>query len=412
MSDEIKRLMNSRDVEDRKQAVRKLAKTADASALKYLDVVFRTDSDAEVRALAAKAGRYINQQLAAAPAVMRPPAPIQQADDDEPEIDSQSPQAEAQRWILRAREQYEDGQVDDARKLAGRAFAHYRPLKQDAYYVGLLAQIMETHSDIAVAELVSYLRGDRDPRKKKGDTHLDDTSFIALMGYLGVIVLVTVASVMVVSVFLSLALRPQLETLRTVMEQDPLQSSYIQNTFGLATQMLTLSPDQLGDTVARGLSVGLQSVLSLLISYFFINLTANNMAGGDGTFSGLVRVTMPITVGSTLLSYLALGVFLYVVLQRVLTALYQTSLTNDPLPYQTAITEIGAVTAPFMIFIGLLSLVSLVIFVRGVAVNYKISFLEGCGTIVVAVVIAGCSWCGILYGSSLLGMGMSVAGVN
>jgi hypothetical protein len=55
------KMLDSKDPERRKTAVKELAKTKDKAALSYLAAVYRTDENPEVRDMARKAGIYINK---------------------------------------------------------------------------------------------------------------------------------------------------------------------------------------------------------------------------------------------------------------------------------------------------------------------------------------------------------------
>lgn len=77
MSQNIFALLKSDDPAQRRQAIITLGKSGDARAIPYLADAFRTDPDPQLRELAKKAGRYIQQQTAqqeaAAPQAPSPP---------------------------------------------------------------------------------------------------------------------------------------------------------------------------------------------------------------------------------------------------------------------------------------------------------------------------------------------------
>jgi tetratricopeptide (TPR) repeat protein len=416
MSDEIKRLMNSPNVEDRKRAVRKLAETHDTSALKYLEVIFKTDASDEVRELASKAGRYLKQNAGKQPPpVVRQtyaPPPIEEEDDFiEEEPSNRSSEEEAKDLMRRAKEQFDDGNVDEAQKLAARAFAKHRDLKNDLYYMGMLAHIMQTDREDAIMALVDYIKGTKTKRKNT-EKHLDDTSFGDLIFYYILIALTVLGGTILLNVGVSLALRPEVEQLAQVMEGDPMTSNAVKNSMAQLQQVLAISPDNVGRSVGAGVQTGVTTLISLTISYFFINMVANGMAGGNGTFNGFVRSTMGINVVGNIVSYLLLGGFAYFYLRTIFQGIYASLIADAPEPYQAAVNNAQTMAGSFAIVTTLLYIVLGVMLVRAISRNYKLGFLEGCGTLMVAIMVAGCSWCAIIFGSSAVSFGFLVAGAR
>lgn len=416
MSDEIKRLMDSPNVEDRKRAVRKLAETHDESALTFLGIIYKTDTSPEVRELASKAGRYLKQHAGkqAPPSVRQTyAAPVNAYQDDL--IDDEEPvstnaEAQAHDLMRRAKEQFDDANEEEARKLAARAFVGYRELKNDVYYVGLLGQIFEVDKDDAILALVDYIKGTKSTKKKI--KHLDDTTFSDLILYYVVIALTILGGTVLLNVGLSLALRPQVEQLAQVLGEDPMTTTAVKNSMMQLQQVLAVSPDNLGTSVGEGLQMGISTLISLTISYFFINTVANGMAGGDGTFNGLVRATMFVNVGGNIISYVLMGVFVFTYLSTIFQGIYVSQIRDQVEPYQEAIKNATSMAGVFITILIILWLVLGAMFVRAIARNYKLGFLEGCGTVLVAIMVAGCSWCGIGFGTSALSLGFFMAGAQ
>jgi hypothetical protein len=397
MGDEIKRLMNSPDPDDRRTAIRKLAEWGDESALPYLSAIYKTDSDPAIRELAAKAGRYIRQQ-ASRPAPARPaPKPAEEPEDPQPLTDEQ----QAREWMKRAKEELDDGNQAEAQILAARAFARYRDLKQDEYYVGLLAQIMETEREDAVAALVEYIRtGGKSavPKGKTGKKHLDETTFGDLLFYYLLIALVSIGGLIVMNVGVALLLQPRVREYSAVLSADVMTLPETQLALGVIQGVISITPDDLATTAAAAAGRGAGALISMTIAYFFINFVANSMAGGKGTFNGLVRAALPVNLLSTLSTYAISGAFLYFYLAEILEGVYLAAFYDNPTLLADALSQASGSLIPLYLGgLAILGVLSLLFFVIAVARNYEIGFLEGCASIVVAAGVAACAWCGLIY---------------
>jgi hypothetical protein len=401
MGDEIKRLMNSPNPDDRRTAIRKLAEWGDESALPYLSAIYKTDSDPAIRELAAKAGRYIRHQMAN-PGPPRRAAVQPRPADDEPEDEQPlTDEQQAKEWMKRAKEELDDGNLGEAQILAARAFARFRDLKHDEYYVGLLAQIMEVEREDAVAALVEYIRtGGKSavPKGKKGKKHLDETTFGDLMFYYLLIALVSIGGLIVMNVGVALLLQPRVRDYNATLSTDVMALPETQLAIAAIQSVVTVTPEDLATTAAAAAGRGIGALISMTIAFFFINFVANSMAGGKGTFNGLVRAALPVNLLSTVSTYIISGAFLYFYMSHILEGVYLAGFYDNPALFADALTRASTELIPLYAGgLGVVGVLSLLFFVMAVARNYEIGFLEGCASIVVAAGVAACSWCGLIY---------------
>lgn len=150
-------LLNSPKAEDRKQAVKALAQSNQAEALKYLATIYKTDSDPEIRDLALKAGRYLKKKLDSDGGTSAP-APIEKARSEAPAEQvparvSQLDQERANGLLQFALEQHMRGADSKAAKSLEEAFSLNPHLLHDQYAVGLASTVTGLPGEEAVARL-------------------------------------------------------------------------------------------------------------------------------------------------------------------------------------------------------------------------------------------------------------------
>ncbi len=288
--------LESRDPEQRKQAVKDLAKTKDRAALPYLASVFRNDRDSEVRELARKAGVYINKHTIGEPDIY---------DDEEEENDNgyqplyvtnddvdaapassgaaQVPEVEvtdldrerARGLVQQALDIHMRGNNSRAIRYMQQAFKKDPTLMRDSYTKGLAATIVGSSADNAVQII---LQGEK---RKTGGKLTDEAdpswgdAFIDLAIYAAVLIGLSIFGQLVV-----------VEALRTAVVNSPSAASY-----GFDPTMfdMLLSSGSVIAIVAGSLGAGVGSVLQLLIQYFIIHMIAVTIMGGDGSMPRLIR---------------------------------------------------------------------------------------------------------------------------
>jgi hypothetical protein len=407
MSDEIKQLLNSPDAADRKEAIRRLAKLGDVSALTYLSAIYRTDPDEEIRQLALKAGRFIkqNSSLAALSTqeVMAAPTISPYAVVEEPpvltpeETALQQRKARGEELMKLAKAHFDNRERVQARKLAVEALDLYPQFTDDLYYLELLGQIMEVRTEYVLSEIEDYRRPGYEKRKiRRANQSLDDTTALQALTYLVLIALVAMGGAAAMFVAVSQLMQPQLALAATVTAQDPVRGTFLQNSMGSFVQLLNFSTRDLQTNLTRGALLGGQLFGALLVAYVVVGFAARAFFDGDGTWGGLVRATYkPVIVGLIVL-YVGYGVLSYLYLSPVLEGLHQTLSANQPAPYEQAIQNaqpIGAALALFVLAVifGFSAPVS-----RGIARNYRLGVSQAWSALLLAGIAATASGCGLL----------------
>lgn len=405
MSDEIKRLLNSPDAADRKEAIRRLAQSLDPSALPYLSAVYRTDPDEEIRQLALKAGRYIkqNSNLAALSTqeVMAAPRSNPYAEPPPPptpkEAALQARRAEAEALMHLAKAHFDNRERTAARQLAIQALDLYPQFTEDPYYLELLGQIMEVRTEYVLSEIADYRRPGYERRKRRRAAQsLDDTSMLHALGCLALIGLATVGGAAAMFAAVSQWMQPQLALAASVTSVDPVRGTFLQNSMGAFVQLLNFSARDLQTNLARGALLGGQVFGALLVAYGVVAFAVRAFHEGDGTWGGRVRATYQPVIAGLVTLWIGYGVLSYLYLQPVLTALHQTLSTNQPALYAQAIQHaqpFGAALAAYVVGVALIFSLPVA---RGLARNDRVSVSQAWSALFLAGVAALAVSCGLL----------------
>lgn len=407
MSDEIKRLMNSQNAADRKEAVRLLAKTGDVSALTYLSAIYRTDPDEEIRQLALKAGRYIkqNSNLAALSTqeVMAAPTISPYAVVEEPpvltpeEAALQQRKAKGEELMNLAKAHFDNRERPQARKLAMEALDLYPQFTDDLYYLELLGQIMEVRTEYVLSEIEDYRRPGYEKRKiRRANQSLDDTTAVQALTYLVLIAMVAMGGAAAMFVAVSQLMQPQLSLAASVTALDPVRGTFLQNSMGAFVQLLNYSARDLQTNLIRGVLLGGQLFGALLVAYVVVGFAARAFFDGDGTWGGLVRATYkPVIVGLIVL-YAGYGVLSYLYLSPVLEGLHRTLSANQPAPYEQAIQNAQPIGAALALFVLAVIFVFSAPVSRGIARNYRLGVSQAWSALLLAGIAAIASGCGLM----------------
>lgn len=407
MSDDIKKLLDSPNAADRKEAVRLLAKRGDVSALTYLRAIYRTDSDEEIRQLALKAGRYIKQhsnlaalstqEVMAAPAVS-PYAGVEEAPVLTPEEAAlQARKAKGEELMTLAKAHFDNRERAQARKLAIEALDLYPQFTDDPYYLELLGQIMEVRTEYVLSEIEDYRRPGYEKRKiRRANQSLDDTSTVQALTYLALIAIVALGGAVALFAAVSQWMQPQLSLAASVTAVDPVRGTFLQNSMGAFVQLLNYSARDLQTNLTRGALLGGQLFGALVVAYAVVGFAARAFFDGDGTWGGLVRATYkPVIVGLVVL-YAGYGVLSYLYLSPVLEGLHQTLSANQPAPYEQAIQNAQLYGVALAAYVVGVVLVFSAPVSRGIARNYRLGVSQGWSALLLAGIAALASGCGLM----------------
>ncbi|MCS6836917.1 MAG: HEAT repeat domain-containing protein [Anaerolineae bacterium] len=427
MDEQILRWLDSPNTEDRKRAIKKLAQSGDRQALRYLSAIYKTDPDNEVRELAVKAGKYINQQLNAAastPAVT-PPQDKQPSRDynsnwqgpppkDDPKPDNQlayvpvskSAEERSKGLMESAMEALVARKTSAARDMARKAFALNPNLQHEAYYRGIAGEVMNLPPDQAVEELLGALQKvknsdkakNEEKTKRKNDGAGEESSEATwgnALTQLSIYGLVNATIVIVGMVVLLLLLRNTIDQASLSLRLN----SEDQMAFATLSSAITsfVSSGGVVVTLTIGAAYGVGAVIGLMTIYIFTHLVAKAMLGGDGTLAGLV---------STATS----GFSLYVVFTTVfsiLSPIIAFAALNQQLSAATSLDQVSQAAqgletvnniSLFLVVLSLLASVGLLFwYAVKIGQNYQFGTGRGCATIIIQHVLMGVVACGCYF---------------
>ncbi len=382
-------LLKSRNPEDRKKAVKMLAKRQDEASLKVLAQIYKTDSDADVRDLAQKSARYVLAKLKEAkesggatdsgggsaspftadPAVVVP----KKVKVTEKDIER------AKSFTAEALDHNMRGDNAKAIKALERALRTNPNLKTDAYFKSVASSVTELDGEAAVETLMvgekrqEILEAEKDQARSAAQKeHLKNAEKVtwSAVGFDVVVLTVVLLVGTIISGFVvkqlaatrSNALGPQIEAALAADEVNSEEVARLSVEQEIAAGVFTVLSVPL--VLAGSFGLWLTTVISLYAQAFFIHLVAVNLFKGAGT--------MP---------------FLF----NRLTTLY-----SSRIPIIFGIVILGAVFAfvagaPSLIIGqiagGAIGLVNLVISLQAIArvgSAYNFGFLMGCFTTLVA----------------------------
>jgi hypothetical protein len=330
MDSRILQLIESANPQDRKKAIQMLAKLGGPEAIRTLGMIYKQETDSEVKDLAVQAGKYIKKQQtgenAAAQVAVRAPVVSSYEDeeeDDEPEQEADeeyvpvvvpaSKQSQAKGLMDRALDLSMHGDKDKAIESISKAFKLNPNLRDDTYYMGVAMDItgMDKQSTIRLVTEDEKSRKVKNKEKLKNDGSGSeevgwDTALVDLAMYFIVVsAVMIVGMVVLVQVFTAALTTMQACGCNSVGITSAL--SGLNSLRGIGVVVIIL----------YGLVVGLLSAVFLLFQYGIIHLVSTMMLGGDGTYAGLVhRATTPLTIGTAFTGAVVLF-SLYLSLQQV-----------------------------------------------------------------------------------------------
>lgn len=357
------RMLDSPNAEQRKQAVKDLAKSKDRAALPYLSNVFRNDTDDEVRELARKAGVYINKHAPEEIAYGYDDGYDDEDDDggnysysdDDDAADnavpaevhvSQGNKERADGLVKQALDMHMQGNNQRAIKYLTQAFEKNPNLARDSYTVGLAATITGKPHKQAVAMVTSGMAyaaydGGSGTAKRQASGNYDDENPSWGDAIIDLLIYAAVNAGIVILGFLGFVLiLPNM--INASIAAANASGQFVGNPLDPVAISQLFSSVAIGVVIIYGVVFGLIQMISLLIYYFIIHMVSLLMLSGDGSFTRLIRkMTLFLTffsVGFTVLyigtifltaaapdlfalvtigSLVALGVYIYMSSQRI-----------------------------------------------------------------------------------------------
>jgi hypothetical protein len=294
MIDQWVKQLKSRDAEQRKQAVKALARTQDPAAIEYLTDVMERDSDPEVSDLAFKAIAYIKKKTGYTGDSASSMLGGYGGDADEDQIPqsqkvqvSQRDMDRAQSLVDQAMNVHTQGDDDQAADYLKKAFKTNPNLKYNSDTIGLAASITGLGSEDAVRRLTADEAKQAKPKAKRGDRDRDTMTWGDALVDLAIYGLVITGSVgAALFALLYLVVIPYVQASgassvipsgRTASPLDPAQLIALMNTEGAKYIVLI------------ALVIGVTSMVVLFIQYVSIHIAATSILGGEGSLVGLIR---------------------------------------------------------------------------------------------------------------------------
>lgn len=301
MLDDILQQLRSPDPGQRRRAIIALANSRDPAALKPLAAVYRTDPDPELRELALKAGRYIQQPsgdegspVQTSSAVAVPTAGAVAADSGasprsvplKPSVSARDAEL-AKNYLDSATTYHLEGDKARAVENLGKALSLNPELRKDSFTANLMMTLTGRSVQEAMpilihpdrrAELIASLGGRRKLRKQQ--THgkdADKATWDNVLMDLGIYWLVVTLSLIAIFVFVMKAIQDMVEATPSAMNAD-LDALFSAGVIGL---------------VMLAVIYGITSVLTLLIQGAAIHAAATYVLAGDGTLVYLYKRLVP-----------------------------------------------------------------------------------------------------------------------
>ncbi|MBN1967331.1 MAG: HEAT repeat domain-containing protein [Anaerolineae bacterium] len=362
MIDDLIRQLHSPDPAERRAAIIALANTKDPAALKPLSEVYRDDPDPALRELALKAGRYIQQKASAD----SPPPPG--GSSDEPPVSERDAEL-AKGYLEAALGHYRAGDKARTAENLGKALSLNPALRAQSFVQNLVTILTGLPFDQGIGILIHPDRRNAFIKTLGGKPSLqrapgDDAPWIN--------VLIDLALYWLVNAIGSIALFGfgMFEFMQRVYERLPASTTSPGSL--TAADLDTLANASLVALIPAALVSSFFNVIGLLFQAVVLHGVATMILSGEGTLTGLLRKLVPLlTVFSLISSVLIGGVLITGSDSLIMTALPTVSI-------------LGAIAI-------------LVLMAVRIGQAYRFGPLNGCATMVIAIVVmvalSICLWC-------------------
>lgn len=303
------RQLSSPDTDQRKQAIVALGKSKHPAALRLLAEVYRRERDDELRALAFRAGQYIQSQLSQtkqAPSQAAQPVssaqftvkPFIEEPAAELDVESVAPPSRQRRPTesanIKASKEYAEnalnlhsqGQLDKAIKSLGKALSLNPTLAEDTYFLSIGSAILEVEESRVLdalknpARRAEMVKAAADAKKvKAADEHLEEAKRMRWMSA-GFDLAIYAFIVIVGPVLFILIMAQSVESGRAVVANSTDTTFQQAEEFTAAINVTSL--------VALAVTSAVCGLAGLLIQCAAIHFSATRFLGGRGTFRYLI----------------------------------------------------------------------------------------------------------------------------
>lgn len=400
--DDILELLESPDPQDRAQGIKALAQDGSHQALKYLAIVYKNETDPDLRQLAVKAGKYIKRK--------REEQAWQGEEGDYDEDYDEEPEEEEIEVSEGARKRAE-GLIDSAldldmrgdakskkkaRESVFKAFEINPNLHFDEYYLGVAGEILGVPQADVSDYIGSSTSTDKRKRKNDGPVEGEVTWEMALIDL--AIYWVVMAAILIVGMLISLqVLNQSIQEFYRAVESGEMGFSYESSgmdefgfeyeEYGDSTFDMTgdaLDPQVISQfvtgvgiigSIIYGIIASFFYLIGLLFYYAILHFSATMFLAGDGTFRGLIH---------KLTNFITITTVIYTLLYAVVTVIYINSMFSmDIEALQTA--------SSLMSLVGLLTFVGWIAwtfwFSKLIGENYEFGTGKGCATIIISYIV-------------------------
>ncbi|MDZ4671937.1 MAG: hypothetical protein SH821_13785 [Phototrophicales bacterium] len=365
--DDIKKL-RSKDAEERKSAIRGVAKSLDRSALHQLAVMSGDDPDPDIRKIAQQAGVYIRQKTGDIEA----PPPSADKKPEKPKRVSVDPESaeKAQKLMEFASYQSDGGDKVKAMKALVKAAVLDPNLRDDSFYLSLSESLTNLEGQDAIKALNDDSRMEQTAKKdvlvkldKEVKAHEDELNTITRRDVIFDMALLAGMSIMAIIVLLFLMVyqagqydanfKANRELLVVAFsEENTPRIQWVDNTVGIsdfsfspqnvlvifetipqpppatpAVKVEVMKPTELfekttipywselgiGNVLGRGIGLGILLVITSLALVGVVHLFASTFFGGNGRFAYTAHRLLSLFMGRTILFAIIgiAGVLLY-----------------------------------------------------------------------------------------------------
>lgn len=420
MDENISRLIDSDNPQDRKRAIQLLVKEGTQEALTYLSALYRDETDPEIRKMAVEAGKRIRKQQQEAqwvgegdPSIGEIAKKKNPPPETVPISEMQRTRAESLVELALNRDVAGDNVA--ARRHMSKALQVNPNLLNDQYTLGIAAEIFGVNAE-DVADVIDVGSTGGKSKRKHGDGGDDSPTwsdaFTGLLIYMLIVGAITFATTL-----LSFqAFSGTFATLQTQIEAE-LGANWTAE-FGEDVEifmMMTNAISTLGIafSASSAVSAAIGSVIGMLIWYMAVHFVATTLLSGAGTYPGLIVRTINIytvfTAISGIVSFVSAIVMVNVLIEPLL-ALDISTIGPDEI--ERAFLPNFDTFATIFAALSIASLVGGLVFLyltsRGIARNYEFGTATGCisqviAYVVLVVIVLGC----FCASSAVLGAGFA-----
>jgi hypothetical protein len=399
-------LLDSSDVSERERAIKAMARSGDPAYIGYLNAVIKTDPDTGLRSLAAKAVQYIKQQQG-----------DQTPHTDEPhgrttpkrvEV-SAANERRAASMLDRAMELSTRHEDEAARELVMKAYQLDPNIRLDPYKRGIVGTVMGMGADQAFDVLdeqgVPAEKAKRKAKEKNDASSGEDVGWGTAI--LDLLIYGTVIAVSIIAIYLLLLQfgAPVLRQLAESAAVSAVESGDME--FNSAFNLDTVNQMVNGFISASTVFVLINAVVTALfnivivfIASVFIHFAAK-ILGGEGSLARLINKTVPIYTIYYVVALVASFVSI-VILFIGAGQSFETSVGDDGMS-----ASFSANAESLVAFSNSLNLVSalnfllmvifFVVIVGRIAAAYDFSWVRGCVTYILSMILMGIVGCGLMF---------------